>query len=234
MHDARRCGAGSAAHCVARRRGDREDAAHLALQVGRRARLARRRWCRRRRARPAAARRRAARSSSASSAAWPSALHGDGLDDRAAELGRRAVSTSIARPLRARDVGHVQRDHHRPAEPRQLEHEAQVHAQVGRVDDGDDRVGRRLAVAPAVDHLERDLLVGRRRRQAVGAGQVDAPTRVRPFVQPRQADLALDRDAGVVGDLLARAGEQVEERRLAAVRVADQRDAPARRLVRRR
>ena len=50
--------------------------------------------------------------------------------------------------------------------------------------------------------------------------------------QARQADLALDRHAGVVGDLLARAGQQVEEGRLAAVRIADQRDAPERRLVR--
>ena len=33
--------------------------------------------------------------------------------------------------------------------------------------------GAGLAVAPALDDLERDLLVGRRRRQAVGAGQVD-------------------------------------------------------------
>ena len=87
--------------------------------------------------------------------------------------------------------------------------------------------------APALDHLERDLLVGRGRRQAVGAGQVDDRDRA-AVRQARQADLALDRDAGVVGDLLARAGEQVEERGLAAVRVADQRDAPERRVVRRR
>ena len=33
--------------------------------------------------------------------------------------------------------------------------------------------GAGLAVAPAFDHLERDLLVGRGRREAVGAGQVD-------------------------------------------------------------
>jgi hypothetical protein len=156
--------------------------------------------------------------------------HGDRLDHRAAELGGELVDVDL-QPFGAGDVGHVEGDHERPAELRELEDQAQVHAQVGRVDDGDDRVGRRLAVAPALDHLERDLLVGRRRRQAVRAGQVDDRDRA-AVLQPRQADLALDRHAGVVGDLLARAGEQVEEGGLAAVRVADQRHAPARRLVR--
>ena len=222
-----------AAHRRRAGRGDGEDAAHLELQVGRRARLARVASARRARRAlrsglGASWPRRA--SSRASRPAWPSArtatVSTTGQPSSAASL-----STSICSPsaratsamLRATISG-------RPSCV-ELEHEAQVHAQVGRVDDGDDRVGRRLAVAPALDHLERDLLVGRRRGQAVGAGQVDDRDRA-AVLQPGQADLALDRHAGVVGDLLARAGEQVEEGGLAAVRVADQRDAPERRLVR--
>ena len=41
--------------------------------------------------------------------------------------------------------------------------------------------------------------------------------------------LALDRHAGVVGDLLAAAGETIEQRGLAAVRHADEREREARR-----
>ena len=42
------------------------------------------------------------------------------------------------------------------------------------------------------------------------------------------AGLLLDGDAGVVGDLLAQAGEGVEDRRLAAVGIAGQRDGERR------
>ena len=51
---------------------------------------------------------------------------------------------SMARPCGARHVGHVQRHQHRPAQAPQLQHQAQVHAQVGGVDHGDDQVGRAL------------------------------------------------------------------------------------------
>src|SRR5206468_3551487 len=51
--------------------------------------------------------------------------------------------------------------------------------------------------------------------------------------EAQRADLALDGDARVVRNLLARTGEQVEERGLAAVRIADQRHAPRRRVIRR-
>src|SRR6185437_10022949 len=48
------------------------------------------------------------------------ALDGDGLDDRAPELGGEPRDVD-RQPLRACDVGHVERDHQRPAEALQLE-----------------------------------------------------------------------------------------------------------------
>ena len=51
--------------------------------------------------------------------------------------------------------------------------------------------------------------------------------RARPVGVLQPALLALDRHTGVVGNLLPAAGEQVEERRLAAVGVAHQRDQRA-------
>ncbi len=84
------------------------------------------------------------------------------------------------------------------------------------------RSGRFSPTRAAVQHVAGDALVGRARMQAVGARQVEHAQRLAGGgVQP--AFLALDGDAGVVGDLLAAAGQQVEQRGLAAVRVADQR-----------
>ena len=116
--------------------------------------------------------------------------------------------------------------HHRQAEALQLEHQAQVQAQVGGVDDADQQVRRRLAGAPAEHHVARDRLVGRRRvrgcRRRAGRARAIACGRA---AGREAAFLALDRDAGVVGDLLAAAGQPVEQRGLAAVGFADQREA---------
>ena len=57
--------------------------------------------------------------------------------------------------------------------------------------------------------------------QAVSAGQVEHPQGLAGW-RDKLAFLALDGDAGVVGHLLATAGQQIEQRRLAAVRIAHQ------------
>ena len=124
-------------------------------------------------------------------------------------------------------IHHVQRQHHRPAEALDLEHEAQMQAQVGRVGHADDQVRHRLAgKVPGAD-VAGDLFVGTVRLEAVGAGQIENlqhPARGRR----EAAFLALHRDAGVVRHLLAAAGELVEQRGLAAVRVPDQGNAQGR------
>ena len=104
-----------------------------------------------------------------------------------------------------------------------LKREPQVLAQIGGIGHADDEIRRALARAPTEQHIGRDLLVGSQRIEAVGARQIEnahAPPRGRQ----QRAFLALDGDAGVVGDLLPAAGEHVEQRRLAAVRVTDQGD----------
>ena len=126
------------------------------------------------------------------------------------------------------EIAHVQRDDHRQRELFEVEHEPQV----CRVDDADDVLRRLLAREPAEELIARDRFVERGRGQAVGArqiGHVEA-TPVRPADE--RAFLALDGDARVVRDFLAAAGEPVEQRRLAAVRHPDQRDAQGRRRMR--
>ena len=88
----------------------------------------------------------------------------------------------------------------------------------------DQRVRPPLARQPAHDDVARHRLVGRDGVEAVGAGQVQH--RVFAAGRPTHAAfLALDGDPGVVGHFLPAAGQQVEQRGLAAVGVADQRDA---------
>jgi hypothetical protein len=65
--------------------------------------------------------------------------------------------------------------------------------------------------------------------QAVGAGQVEhAHGLARSQRQP--AFLALDGDAGVIGNLLVAAGQAVEQRRLAGIGIADERRQAPRRM----
>lgn len=121
-------------------------------------------------------------------------------------------------------IHHVQRQHHRQAQALQLQNEAQVQAQVGGVDHADQHVRARLATERAKADIACDGFVGAGGDQAVGAGQIKdlhMPARRRskaPF-------LALDRHPRIVGDLLAAARQQVEQRGLAAVGVADQGNA---------
>ena len=97
-----------------------------------------------------------------------------GLDGhhRHAELLRQPVDVDRdALPLG--DVDHVQRDDDRHAQLQDLRRQVEIALQVGRIDDGDDDVGPRLAGVVAEDDVDGDHLVGAARGQAVGAGQVD-------------------------------------------------------------
>ena len=126
-------------------------------------------------------------------------------------------------PVALGEVDHVERDDRRQAELDQLQREAQVIVEVGRVEDDHQRIGLALALLLAEQHVARHRLVGARRLEAVGAGQVDQLDRA--AVGERQpAGMALDRDAGIIADLLPRAGQRVEQRALAGIGIAGDRD----------
>src|SRR3546814_5237442 len=59
--------------------------------------------------------------------------------------------------------------------------------------------------------------------QAVGSGQVDQRQRA-AVGEARVPCLALDGDPGIIGDLLPRASQGVEQARLAGIGIADERD----------
>ena len=98
-----------------------------------------------------------------------------------------------------------------------------MQAEVGGIDHADQQVGQYF-LAVSGDDVSRHGLIARERVEAVSAGQVqDADLSTSSGAE--HAFLALHGDAGVIGHLLPAAGEQVEERRLAAVRIAQQGDA---------
>ena len=113
-------------------------------------------------------------------------------------------------------VHHVERQHHGDAQLHDLHGQVQVALDVGAVDDVDDSVGFLVEQEVARD----DLLVGVRRQRVharqVGDGGLGVPA--------DGAVLAIDRDAREVADVLVRARELVEQRGLAAVLVAHQRE----------
>ena len=79
--------------------------------------------------------------------------------------------------------------------------------------------GWRSPCLPAEQHVAGHRLVRAGRIEAVGAGKIDQLDR--PAVGKRQPPgLPLDRDAGIIADLLARAGQRVEQRALAGIGIA--------------
>src|SRR5207302_1368436 len=158
--------------------------------------------------------------------------HRDGRHHRHTErtLERRAVERVAA--LRG-EVAHVEGDDHGPTQALQLQDQAQVEAQVGRVDHAHQQVGRGLGRVPAEHDVAGDGLIECGRLEAVGAGQVDDAEGTAAARTDQSAFLAFDRDARVIGHLLAAARQTVEERSLAAVGDADEREGELRRGQRR-
>ncbi len=147
--------------------------------------------------------------------------HRHGGHHRHAELLRQPLQIDgQAAPLG--DIDHVQGQHDRTAHLLQLQHQAQHEPEVGGVGDADQHVRRDLSCKTAQHHVTGDLLVRAPGPEAVGARQVDDQD---PAVGGgvKHPLLALDGHARIVGHLLARPGQGVEQGGLAGVGVADQR-----------
>ena len=91
---------------------------------------------------------------------------------------------------------------------------------MGGVDHAEDALGARRVLTQIEQDVAGDALVGGVTTDAVTAGQVEQ-LHLLAVLADELARLLLHGDAGIVGDLLAEAGQRVEERGLAAVGVAD-------------
>jgi hypothetical protein len=119
------------------------------------------------------------------------------------------------------DITHVECNDHRPPEALQLEHQAQVEPQIGRIDHAHEQVRRRLARMTAEHDIAGDSLIKRGGLETVGSGQVDHPEGPAGARADQPPFLALDGHARVIGDFLPTARETIEECGLAAVGDAD-------------
>jgi hypothetical protein len=127
-------------------------------------------------------------------------------------------------PAAPGDVHAIERQHHGQSQPLHLERQPQADGQVHGVDHAHHQFRRGRVGQAAEQHVTGDGLVERGRIEAVGARQVEHAH----AAAVRRGALALaplDRDTRVVSDLLAAAGQAVEQRGLAAIGNADQRDA---------
>ena len=131
----------------------------------------------------------------------PPLADGDGRNHRDAQRLREGGHVD-REAVALREVEHVERHDHRAAKRNQLHREAQVIVEVRGVDNNDKYGGDAFTRLLAHDRVARDLLVGARRGEAVGAGQVDELDRA-PVGHDQPPGVPFDRDTGVVADLLS-------------------------------
>ena len=157
----------------------------------------------------------------------PHALHpfaepGIGAHDLDSQLlGEHLIVQSASALLEL--VRHVEDEQGRDAH---LEHglgEHELRLEPRRVDDQHECIGGAQPLDPALEHVPRHALVEGAGREPVQPRQVHQ-LHAAVAVQPRHADVLLDGDAGIVGDLLPQPGQPVEEGGLAGVGRPDQRD----------
>ena len=139
------------------------------------------------------------------------ALQRRDFHDPAAELTAELFDIDAV-ALPTDQVHHVQGNHHRNADLHQLCGQVEVAFQVRRVDDVQDNIGAFLNQIITRNHLFQRI-----GREGVDARQVCYDN---VFVVFQASFLLLNRDARPVADKLVRAGQGIEQRCLAAVRIA--------------
>jgi MoxR-like ATPase len=148
----------------------------------------------------------------------------NGRDHRDTQLRRELLEINLDPPPR-RDVEHIEDEHHRLADPLELDHQAQGQPQVGSISHAQQQVGLRLSGQSAKHKIAGDLFVRAAAAQRIGSGQVDQIDAAAGG-RLQCPGFALDRHTRVVGHFLVAAGQGIEQRGLAAVRCPDQRQMP--------
>ena len=112
-------------------------------------------------------------------------------------------------------IHHIDRKHHRYIKLHQLHGEIKIAREIRRIHDIDD--ARRLLFE---DKFSRDDFLARIRRKGINPRQIH---HLCLRIAANHARLLIHRDPGKIADMLVGAGQLVEERRLAAILIADER-----------
>jgi len=98
--------------------------------------------------------------------------------------------------------------------------------QIGSVRDAEQKIGPRFAGEPAENDVTSDFLVRAASAQRISTREIDQIDAM-PSWRLDHPRLSLHGHTGIIRDLLAPAGKSIEQRRLAAVRRADQSEVPS-------
>ncbi len=120
-------------------------------------------------------------------------------------------------------VAHVEENERGQAERKNRRGQHELAGEVQGIEHQQDSVGLGRAGHFALEHVDGDARVLRVGTERVDAGQIDEGEVVAAHAG-HQAHALLDGDAGVVGDLLAQAGEAIEKSGFAGVGRADEDD----------
>ena len=129
------------------------------------------------------------------------ALGGDDRNDRDAQRLRQNGGIDPDTMLE-RGIAHCQRNNDRNAKVEKLRRQVKISLQVGGIHDIDNGIGARRIVTVAQENIAGDSLIWGVRGQRVEAGQVDQADD-NPAIGRDTAFFALDRNSGIVADLLA-------------------------------
>ena len=146
----------------------------------------------------------------------PVSACGDGFHDRDAEPLRQQVHID-ANAIPLRGVALIEGDQRRDTQLRTLGDKKQVALEICGIEHKDQQIRLLQSPTPS-EHIHHHPLVVRNGCEAIATGQIQnihfAATRA------QEAGFFLDRDAGVIRDMLAQAGETVEKRGLSRVGIS--------------
>src|SRR5580658_6132963 len=121
------------------------------------------------------------------------------------------------------DVHHVERDDEGLAHLDELADEIKIALEIAGVDDDDHGIGQPGVGAQAAQDFHGHLLIGGAADEAVGAGEIDDGGEG-TIGEAASAGFFFYGNTGVIGDLLAKAGEAVEDGGFSAVGISRQGD----------
>ncbi len=147
-------------------------------------------------------------------------LHAHGSEHRHAKLRRQTFPIHHNAFVRS-SVTHVEHQCQGQVQCTGFQHQTQVQAQIGGIHHAQHQIRQTFLGTLTGDDVAGDLFVGTHGIQAVRTGQIQHH-HLSTISGLQVTFFALDRDTGVICHFLPTAGEQIEQRCFAAIRVAQQ------------
>jgi len=159
-------------------------------------------------------------------------VHGADAGHGGAQFARQLEGVNVP-AARVHQIAHVQQHQRRQPQGEHGRSQHQLAGQVQRIEHQKNGVGLGRVGHSAAQHVDGDPRILGVGRERIDAGQIDESQVVAAHAG-HQTHALLDGDAGIVGHLLTKPGEPVEEGGFAGIRRTDERDGSKRSLGGRR